>query len=162
GGRAQVVRGESELAAAVANVQREIAAVRKMSFVPGVAGDVDPADRATPHDLADLDLAVLPGEFAVAENAAVWVTDRNLPARVVYFIPQHVVLVVPVAEIVPTMHAAYERLAERNNGAGEFATPAFGCYISGPSKTADIEQSLVIGAHGARSLTVLFCDRSGS
>ncbi|MCA9236217.1 MAG: hypothetical protein KDA44_12150, partial [Planctomycetales bacterium] len=49
GGRAQVVRGESELAAAVANVQREIAAVRKMSFVPGVAGDVDPADRATPH-----------------------------------------------------------------------------------------------------------------
>ena len=30
----------------------------------------------SPHALADIDVAILPGEFAVAENAAVWVTDR--------------------------------------------------------------------------------------
>jgi L-lactate dehydrogenase complex protein LldG len=101
---------------------------------------------ADPHELEDLDVAIMPGEFAVAENAAVWVTDRGVKHRVIYFLAQHLVLVVPANEIVHNMHEAYERL--------EFGGPGFGTFISGPSKTADIEQSLVIGAHGARSLTV--------
>jgi L-lactate dehydrogenase complex protein LldG len=46
------------------------------------------------------------------------------------------------------MHAAYEELGKVKS--------SFGLFLSGPSKTADIEQSLVIGAHGARSLTVVF------
>jgi L-lactate dehydrogenase complex protein LldG len=107
-----------------------------------------------PHDLADLDFVVLPGEFAVAENGAVWVTDRQLRHRVVYFVAQHVAIVVPETQIVHNMHDAYARL--------EFADNAYGCFVSGPSKTADIEQSLVIGAHGARSLTVLLVQEDAS
>jgi L-lactate dehydrogenase complex protein LldG len=111
-------------------------------------------DVSNPHELASLDLAVLPGEFGVAENGAVWVTDRRVRHRVVYFIAQHLVLVVPAERIVSNMHEAYERL--------EFADNAYGCFISGPSKTADIEQSLVIGAHGPRSLTVLLVHDAAS
>lgn len=100
-----------------------------------------------PHALADVDLAVLPGRLAVAENAAVWATEQGVRHRVVFFLSQHLALIVPKARLVHNLHEAYERLS--------FASNDFGVWISGPSKTADIEQSLVIGAHGPRSLLVI-------
>ena len=122
-------------------------AKRIYSSVTGIGdNNFDLEAVADPHELEDLDVAVLPGDFAVAENGAVWVTDLALKHRVVYFITQHLVLVVKASEILDNMHQAYGRLA--------FPQAGFGLFISGPSKTADIEQSLVVGAHGPRSLTV--------
>jgi len=96
----------------------------------------------------------------VAENAAVWVTDHDVPLRVLFFLCQHLVLVVPADAIVDHMHAAYDRIARTGqNGAQVHSKPVFSAFISGPSKTADIEQSLVIGAHGPRSLTVCLLGR---
>ena len=122
-------------------------AKRIFSNVAGMGdNNVDLQAVTDPHELEDLDFAILPGDFAVAENGAIWVTDRALTQRVVYFITQHLVLVVQADQILDNMHQAYARLA--------FPEAGFGVFISGPSKTADIEQSLVVGAHGARSLTV--------
>jgi L-lactate dehydrogenase complex protein LldG len=150
GGRALVASERVELSEHLWRLPELAGAERVASLVPGVEGvgasNVDLNSVTSPHALEGVDVAILPGEFAVAENAAVWVTDRELPLRVLYFLCQHLVLVVPASEIVDHMHAAYERLA--------FNEPVFGTFISGPSKTADIEQSLVIGAHGPRSLTV--------
>lgn len=101
---------------------------------------------ADPHSLADVSLAILPGQFGVAENAAIWLSDDQLGLRVLPFICQHLAIVLPEKDIVANMHEAYDRIAESANG--------FGVFIAGPSKTADIEQSLVIGAHGARSLLI--------
>jgi L-lactate dehydrogenase complex protein LldG len=84
----------------------------------------------------------------VAENGSIWVTDRAVRHRALFFIVQHLALVIPAHSIVHNMHQAYDRL--------ELGGAEFGVFIAGPSKTADIEQSLVIGAHGPRSLTV-FC-----
>ena len=103
-----------------------------------------------PHALENVDFAVLHGHFGVAENAAIWVTDDTLKHRVLYFIPQRLAIVIPASEIVNNMHEAYGRL--------QVGKHAFAGFISGPSKTADIEQSLVIGAHGARALTVFAVD----
>ena len=95
--------------------------------------------------LAGIEVLEIDGDFGVAENGAIWLSEEALPHRVAPFICQH--LVINVKKIVPHMHAAYEELGKVNSG--------FGLFLSGPSKTADIEQSLVIGAHGARSLTVV-------
>jgi L-lactate dehydrogenase complex protein LldG len=95
--------------------------------------------------LAEVEVLEIDGEFGVAENGAIWLTEEAMPHRVAPFICQH--LVINVKKIVPNMHAAYEELGKVNSG--------FGLFLAGPSKTADIEQSLVIGAHGARSLTIV-------
>ena len=98
------------------------------------------------HELADVELMILPAHFAVAENGACWVNDELYKERVLPFIPQHLALVVNKENFVPTMHHAYQRIGDKQYG--------FGTFIAGPSKTADIEQSLVLGAHGPRSLMV--------
>ena len=126
-------------------------ATMRCSVVPGLGDstfDLDSID--DPHMLERVDFAVLKGEFAVAENGAVWVTDATVRHRVLYFIPQHLALAIPTASIVHNLHEAYDRIPRHSM--------AFSAFISGPSKTADIEQSLVIGAHGARSLNVILID----
>ena len=102
-----------------------------------------------PHDLEMIEVAILEAEFGVAENGAVWISDNHLPHRALPFITQNLAFVIPRNKIVNNMHDAYKILAD---------TTGWGCFISGPSKTADIEQSLVIGAHGARSLVVFLLD----
>ncbi len=103
-----------------------------------------------PHNLKDVELTIVKAHFGVAENAALWVTDELLGQRVSVFIAQYLAIVVNKKDLVPTMHQAYERIGNQEYG--------FGTFIAGPSKTADIEQSLVLGAHGARGLIVFIMD----
>lgn len=117
------------------------------SLLPGmVAGNIDPSKIVDPHDLAPIDWAIVPGEFMVAENGAVWIDGNRLPHRVLLFIAQYLAIVVRRDQIVSNMHEAYQRIGNPE--------PGFGVFVSGPSKTADIEQSLVMGAHGCRTLHV--------
>ncbi|HEU4791687.1 MAG TPA: LUD domain-containing protein [Flavobacterium sp.] len=103
-----------------------------------------------PHLLENVELTLVKAHFGVAENSALWVTDAILGQRVSVFIPQYLAIVVNKNDIVATMHQAYELIGNQEYG--------FGTFIAGPSKTADIEQSLVLGAHGARGLTVFIMD----
>ncbi len=148
GGTCLRVPGLAAAQDAIAALPQAAAARKLVSLVPGVgASTVDPAAIADPHQLEGLDLAILPGELAVAENGAVWVDGARLPHRALFVIAEHQARVVDAGRIVNDMHEAYSRLAARPVG--------YGLFISGPSKTADIEQALVIGAQGARSCTVL-------
>ncbi|MFV5688012.1 LutC/YkgG family protein [Flavobacterium sp. ZT3R25] len=103
-----------------------------------------------PHTLENVELTLVKAHFGVAENSALWVTDALLGQRVSTFIPQYLAIVVNKKDIVATMHQAYDRIGNQEYG--------FGTFIAGPSKTADIEQSLVLGAHGARGLTVFLME----
>lgn len=99
-----------------------------------------------PHQLANVDLAIIEAHFGVAENGSLWVTESLLGQRVTPFICQNLAVVVSKNNFVSTMHEAYKRI-----GLGDYP---FGTFIAGPSKTADIEQSLVLGAHGSRTMLV--------
>ena len=100
----------------------------------------------TSFELEKLDKVCIKGSLGVAENGAVWVYESQMMNRLLPFICQHLLLVIDKAAIFSTMHHAYNSI--------DIAKEGFGIFIAGPSKTADIEQSLVIGAHGARTATI--------
>ena len=113
-------------------------------------GNFDSNNEEDAHNLKDVDLAIVKGEFAIAENGAVWLKNRDNRHRSLYFIAQNIVIVVEKNSILNNMHEAYELIA--------FEESSYGVFVSGPSKTADIEQSLVIGAHGPKSGYVIFVE----
>lgn len=99
-----------------------------------------------PHTYEDVDVAIFKPRLGVAENSALWLTEDRMGVRALPFITQHIIMLVDISTLVPDMHAAYEKIGNADYG--------FSTFIAGPSKTADIEQSLVLGAHGPRSMTI--------
>lgn len=107
---------------------------------------INPAEISSAQKLDQLKLAIIDAQFGVAENGAVWVSEKNIFHRLIPFITLHLVLILIEEQIIENMHEAYEKLSSFDEG--------YGVFISGPSKTADIEQSLVIGAQGPLSTTI--------
>ena len=105
---------------------------------------------STPHELRDLDLSIIKGHFGVAENGAIWVQEKANKHPVLYAISENLIVVLSRNDLCSNMHEAYQKIS--------FEQCKYGVFISGPSKTADIEQSLVIGAHGAKSLYIFLVD----
>ncbi len=147
GGEMHVVSSAQEIHVILRGIAAFRDATRVASLVPElIEGNVDAATIEDPHALASLDWTIARGEFAVAENGAIWIEGNSMPHRVMLFIAQYLAIVVSRTEIVDNMHEAYARIG--------YPKPGFGVFVSGPSKTADIEQSLVLGAHGCRKLQV--------
>jgi L-lactate dehydrogenase complex protein LldG len=99
------------------------------------------------HELARLDVCVLAAEFVVIENAAVWQRPTSPRERAAALLATHLIVVVEASAMVATLHQAYARIATDD--------ASFGWFLCGPSKTADIEQSLVLGAHGPYTMSLI-------
>jgi L-lactate dehydrogenase complex protein LldG len=104
-------------------------------------------DARSDRDLECLDLCILQAEFAVIENGAVWHVPSTPRERVAALLATHLILVVEATKLVPTLHQAYARI--------DLGVETFGWFLCGPSKTADIEQALVLGAHGPRTMSLV-------
>lgn len=139
--------GATDTIASVVDARYPDLRTRCSALSDHVAGTLRLDEIDDPHDLAGVDLFICAGMLGVAENGAIWVTESDMGHRAAPFITQHLALVLDPRHVVATMHDAYARLRVQETG--------YGVFIAGPSKTADIEQSLVIGAHGPRSLTVV-------
>ena len=106
----------------------------------------NPDEVGRARDLNGTDVGIIRGSFGVAENACVWI-PQTMKEKAVCFISENLIILLPKSQIVNNMHEAYRRI--------EFNDYGYGTFISGPSKTADIAQVLVMGAQAARSATVL-------
>ncbi len=145
GGDALVVKEDEDLNETIQKLYPN--AKRIGSVLPQITcATFNPNDTDNPAELDGTDLAVIEGVFGVAENGAIWI-EQNIKQRALYFISENLVILLKKSELVNNMHEAYSRINNRSYD--------FGVFISGPSKTADIEQALVIGAHGAKGVTVL-------
>lgn len=124
------------------------------SNVPGIEADLNPDTVERAQDLDGTDVGVIEGTIACAENACVWV-PMNMKQKAICFISESLVIIVRRENIVSNMHEAYQWLKEKDATPEGISKYGFGTFISGPSKTADIEQSLVYGAQAAKSVTIL-------
>lgn len=120
------------------------------SNVEGITiADRNPDTVAEAQELNGTDVAILKGELGVAENGCIWI-PQTMKEKAICFIAEELVILLDKGKIVNNMHEAYPliKMTEYN----------FGTFISGPSKTADIEQALVMGAQAARGVTVVLID----
>ncbi len=145
GGRVILVDETDDLKALVLQVFGAEAAITsvidELPFKP-----LFPPGTEDPHVLENVDIALMKAQIGVSENGAVWVTEAEYKVRAFPFICQHLAVVLSRSNIVPYLHEAYQKIRGQQYG--------FGLFIAGPSKTADIEQSLVLGAHGPKTMTV--------
>ncbi len=145
GGDAEIVNPGEDINRIIVDLYPD--AKQIASNLPEITGaTVNPDTLTDPYPLNGTDLAIIKGEIGVAENGCVWI-PLNVKQKAVYFVSEYLVIFLKKENIVNNMHEAYDRINFHDKG--------FGVFISGPSKTADIEQSLVVGAHGAKGVTVL-------
>ncbi|PCJ61925.1 MAG: hypothetical protein COA79_06415 [Planctomycetota bacterium] len=109
-----------------------------------------PIQMESPHDAKRLDILVIEGLNGIAENGAIWIEEPILYPRSAIFLTQHLIIFLKKTTILNNLHEFYQQ--------ANFHEKNYGTLISGPSKTADVEQCLVIGAHGSRSLAVVLID----
>lgn len=150
GGRLQEARraawpGEIEWPCALASVEHLYVSPGQLEGLLPSRGAGSSARRV--HDLAPLEVCVVAGAFAVVENGAVWQRPTSALERAAILLATHLLVLVEADQLVPSLHQAYPRI--------ELELPGFGWFLSGPSKTADIEQALVLGAHGPRTMSLV-------
>ena len=119
--------------------------------MPEIAGTRRAETIGDPHELADVDVGVVRGQFGIAEGGAVWLTQEDLVVNALGFLSQHLIVLLDPDQIASDMHEAYRRVW--------LDKTAYGCFVMGPSATADVEATLVHGAQGPRSFNVFFLRR---
>lgn len=96
--------------------------------------------------------------FAMADTGTVVLDSTDEEVRLATTLPEIHFVIVDPEKILADNLAAVEPMTELHCGSG----PRFVAYITGPSRTADIERVLTIGCHGPRELHILVIDSVSS
>ena len=148
GGRSFIVADAAEIGAKIAELFPQAKVV--CSAVPEVAGGRRVEKVSDPQELNDVDVGVVRSPLGIAEAGAVWLSQSELFVNALGVLSQHLVVLLDPAQVVATMHDAYEQI--------DLSASPYGLFMAGPSATGDIEGVIIHGAQGARSLTVLLVE----
>jgi L-lactate dehydrogenase complex protein LldG len=105
-------------------------------------------------DLESCDAGVTGCEVLVAQTGGIMVSVQSAGGRALSVLPPHHIVIARTSQMVPDLTAAFEHV-KRKYGK---SFPSFMGFITGPSRTGDIERILVLGAHGPKRLTVLLIE----
>ncbi len=127
-------------------VQRNSFEYQKLNFIDKKKSFIEAFKKAGGEIVESIDGfdTILEAEFGVCENGACFI--KGYEDRKVYSYHESILIKLHEKDLVNNMHEALKRVKIDD----------FGIFICGPSKTADIEQSLVIGAHGAKRVFIYF------
>ncbi|HTJ94797.1 MAG TPA: LUD domain-containing protein [Pararobbsia sp.] len=150
GGVAQrVASTEAAREAIYAKFGENVALCSVVDAIPGTRA----IDRDTaPASLHDVEVAVVPARFGVAETGSVFLSEVEYRVNSIGYLAQHLVIVLDERSIVDGLQDAYRR--------DDFNQVRYAALVTGPSATADIEGVLVRGAQGVRSLTIMLVGAS--
>jgi L-lactate dehydrogenase complex protein LldG len=104
-----------------------------------------------PKSLERCSVGITACDALIAQTGSILLTARSAGGRALSVLPPHHVVIAQADQLVPDLPAAFDLLYSRygNN------YPSFVTFVTGPSRTGDIERILVLGAHGPRNLTVI-------
>jgi L-lactate dehydrogenase complex protein LldG len=102
------------------------------------------------HELEACDVGISECDALIAQTGTVLVTNRSAGGRALSVLPPHHVVLARREQLVADLPAAFELLKQKY--AANY--PSMISFITGPSRTGDIERILVLGAHGPKKLTI--------
>ncbi|HEY2328195.1 MAG TPA: lactate utilization protein [Verrucomicrobiae bacterium] len=103
------------------------------------------------QELEKCDAAITECDALIAQTGGVVVTSRSTGGRALSILPPHHVVIARREQLVADLPAAFALLTQKY--APDY--PSMISFITGPSRTGDIERILVLGAHGPKKLTIL-------
>jgi L-lactate dehydrogenase complex protein LldG len=106
------------------------------------------------QDFLDTRIGITGCEYLIARTGSIMVTSRQTRGRRINAYPDSHVVIGFSTQLVPDLQQAFQRLRQKYGN----KIPSMISVITGPSRTADIEKTLVIGAHGPRNLYLFFVD----
>ena len=104
-----------------------------------------------PPALEECDAGITTCEALIAQTGSVLVSSAGSGGRALSVLPPHHVVIARRSQMLPDLHCAFTAIRQKF---GE-SFPSMLSFITGPSRTGDIERILVLGAHGPKKLTIL-------
>ncbi len=109
---------------------------------------------STEEEFKNVSVAIAPCEFLISRFGSIMVSSGLGVGRQIFSFPETLIIVAKASQVVPELKDAIVGL--KNKYVNNF--PSQVTVITGPSRTADIEKTLVMGAHGSKNLYVLLVD----
>lgn len=153
GGRAFHFKNDTELYVRLNLFVQEKAFSSVYSCLPGIQNQL-PNVLLSGKSYEKMDVAITECEFLVARTGSVLISSASYGGRQLNVFPPVHIVIAKYSQLVPFVTDALQALREKYLG----VLPSLVSLISGPSRTADIEKTLVMGAHGPRELYVFIAE----